>query len=319
MVRLTFQREGTERRRDRVAMESFYYTAMQQAIQAPIDHVKKATALRQLKAKIVRLHSQENQRILLANGESDKIIGEEVSVHQYIKALRREKARTINRIRDEEGNIHTTSAAILPTFTDHMRRKYDEIPCSTNDTKKMLCCGIKELPPEAESILERPITIEELHQAVTAGKARKAPGCDGISSEFLQGTWEVIKHETNDIINTMYFEDTLTDTQKRGVIVCIPKTPHPISPNEYRPLTLLNTDYELLAILLSKRLRPWLNCILRGSQYCGRQGYTIFDAVATVRDVITHSNNTQSPLCIVTIDFQEAFDNISHTYLYATL
>jgi hypothetical protein len=78
-----------------------------------------------------------------------------------------------------------------------------------------------------------------------------------------------------------------------------------MSLNEYRPLTLLNTDYKLLARLLSDQLRPRLNHILRGSQYCGRQGYTIFDAVATVRDVIAHANNTQSPLCIVTIDFQE--------------
>jgi hypothetical protein len=100
-----------------------------------------------------------------------------------------------------------------------MRRKYDEIPCSTNDIKKMLSCGIKKLPPEAAKILEGPITLEELHQAVMAGEARKAPGCDGISSEFFQGTWEVIKHDMNDIINTMYFGDTLTDTQKRGVIV----------------------------------------------------------------------------------------------------
>ena len=96
------------------------------------------------------------------------------------------------------------------------------------------------------------------------------------------------------------------------------KNPAPTTINEYRPLTLLNADYKLLARLLSDRLRPWLNHILRGSQYCGRQGCTIFDAVATVRDVIANANNTQSPLCIVTIDFQEAFD-ISHTYLYATL
>jgi len=155
-----------------------------------------------------------------------------------------------------------------------MRRKYDEIQCSTNDIKEMLSCGIKELPPEAGKISGSPITLEELHHAVTAGKARKAPGCGGISSKFFQGTWEVIKHDMNDI-NTMYFEDTLTDTQKRGVIVCTPKTMHPTTFNEYRPLTLLNTDYKLLARLLSNRLRPWLNHILRGSQYCGRQGYTI--------------------------------------------
>jgi hypothetical protein len=105
----------------------------------------------------------------------------------------------------------------------------------------------------------------------------------------------------------------------RGVIVCIPKTPHPLTPNEYRTLTLLNTDYKLLARLISNRLRPWLSHILTASQYCGRQGNTIFDAVVTVRDAVAHATATRTPLCVVTIDFQEAFGNISHTYLFAVL
>jgi len=53
--------------------------------------------------------------------------------------------------------------------------------------------------------------------------------------------------------------------------------------------------------------------------YCGRQGNTIFDAVATVRDAVAYATDTRTPMCVVTIDFQEAFDNISHTYLFAVL
>jgi hypothetical protein len=67
------------------------------------------------------------------------------------------------------------------------------------------------------------------------------------------------------------------------------------------------------------RLRPWLPHILTASQYCSRQGNTIFDAVATVRDAVAQATVTRTPLCVVTIDFQQVFDTISHTYLFAVL
>jgi hypothetical protein len=65
MIRQTFQREGTERRRDRVEMGNFYYNAIYQLLQAPENHVQKSTALKRLKAKIVRLNSVHQQEILL--------------------------------------------------------------------------------------------------------------------------------------------------------------------------------------------------------------------------------------------------------------
>jgi hypothetical protein len=51
MIQLTSQREGAERRRDRIAMENFYYSAIYQVLQAPVNHLQKATALKRLKAK----------------------------------------------------------------------------------------------------------------------------------------------------------------------------------------------------------------------------------------------------------------------------
>jgi hypothetical protein len=50
-----FQCEDPEHRRDRVAMENFHYNAIYQAVQAPVDHVQKATAPKLLRAKIIRL------------------------------------------------------------------------------------------------------------------------------------------------------------------------------------------------------------------------------------------------------------------------
>jgi len=50
--------------------------------------------------------------------------------------------------------------------------------------------------------------------------------------------------------------------------------------------------------------------------WCARK--LCFEAVATVREAVAHTEVTKTPLCIVSIDFSEAFD-ISHSYLVAML
>jgi hypothetical protein len=42
-------------------------------------------------------------------------------------------------------------------------------------------------------------------------------------------------------------------------------------------------------------------------------------AISSVRDVIAHSENTRTPLCILTLDFNNDFDRISHQYLFQIL
>jgi len=66
-------------------------------------------------------------------------------------------------------------------------------------------------------------------------------------------------------------------------------------------------------------VRPILAELLHPSQYCGMPGNTIFDAVATVRDAIAYAETTRGPLCVVSLDFKQAFDRISHTYLFIVL
>jgi hypothetical protein len=62
-----------------------------------------------------------------------------------------------------------------------------------------------------------------------------------------------------------------------------------------------------------------LGYVLHPSQYCGSQGKSIFGAVATVRDAIACAEVSRTPLCVLSLDFAEAFDKMSHTYLFEIL
>jgi len=67
---------------------------------------------------------------------------------------------------------------------------------------------------------------------------------------------------------------------------------------------------KLLTRIIAYRLNPWLAAILNPSQHYGMRGHTVFDAIATVRDANAHSEYSKAPLCIVSLDFRTAFDNI---------
>jgi hypothetical protein len=103
------------------------------------------------------------------------------------------------------------------------------------------------------------------------------------------------------------------------MIICIPKKPHPLQPEDYRPLTLLYADYKLLTRVNANRLNPWLDTFLKPSQHCGLRGHTIFEATANIRDAIAYAEYSGSKLYIVSLDFKEDFDDKSHYYLFTLL
>jgi hypothetical protein len=80
------------------------------------------------------------------------------------------------------------------------------------------------LHTEAHADLERQINMDELQDAVKEGKPLKAPGIDGIRNDFFLHTWKITKYGILAILNDMYTRSGVLDSQKRGVIPCIPKS-----------------------------------------------------------------------------------------------
>jgi hypothetical protein len=227
--------------------------------------------------------------------------------------------RNIQRITDRYGNMHENTTNILRTFTEHLKEKYEDIKVKTDEVEKLGQSIPKQLSHEANKALENLISMEELQTAIQSGKNREAPGRDGICQEFYKVQWNTIKYEMLGIIQQMHTDGEITPQQKHGILVCLPKTTIPTRPDEYRALTLLNADLKILARIMAQRLSSWLTDILHPSQHCGVNGKSILHAVSTVRDAIAFAETTNKELCILSLDFQVAFDNISHTYLYKIL
>jgi hypothetical protein len=247
--------------------------------------------------------------------DQNKMEGEEPSLHHLLKERKGQQQRTINTIYDAEGVLQDTSINILRAFAGYFKDKYGTKPNKTDKIHTLLDSTIPKIPDEAREHLEEHISTEELYQAIQRGKLHKSPGQEEIPLEFYKLKWNTIKTDLLQILNEIYIKSNLTATQKQGKIVCIPKKKQAQQMEDYRPVIIQNTDFKLLTSIISNRLKLMLPDLLPNRQHCGIAGSSIFDAIASIKDAVAYAEEKKKPLCLLSLDFRGAFDNISHEYM----
>jgi hypothetical protein len=82
----------------------------------------------------------------------------------------------------------------------------------------------------------------------------------------------------------------------------------------------MNTDYKIYARIIANRIKQTSHHVLHDAQYSATGARNILlDAATALRDVIAAGSTRRGGMCLVTLDFQSAFNNISHEYMYAVL
>ena len=126
-IRQLFEREQAERRREHRMMENHVYECLYDVLQRHDSSEEKLRVLHHLKAQIVRIRSIRLQKILPDNSYSYRPDGRKPTIYHVLQTKRRGAERTIYRLRDEEGQMHTTPTGIARTLTNFLRKMYDRI------------------------------------------------------------------------------------------------------------------------------------------------------------------------------------------------
>jgi len=160
-------------------------------------------------------------------------------------------------------------------------------------------------PTNHVELLEQPITSEEVLTTLHSGVRHKSPGIDGICLELYTANLETIHTGRLQLLNYMSQNKHISPRQRHGIIICLPKNKEDHTPDGHRPISILNTEYKLLARILVRRLQHILADQLKDSQFCLVPGNSILDAISSVRDILAHSQVTGAHLCILLFGFQK--------------
>ena len=133
---------------------------------------------------------------------------------------------------------------------------------------KIMSKNIKvELNEEEKISIECNITEYECASALRDMNNNKSPGSDGITTEFFKIFWNDFKSFYVNSLNYSFENGSSTTLQKQGIISLLPKNDNDLcSLNNWRPLTLLNSDYEIVTKAIANRIKNVLPKIIDCSQ-----------------------------------------------------
>ena len=174
------------------------------------------------------------------------------------------------------------------------------------------------LTAEQRSMVDEEITMSELDEAVKSFKANKTPGNSGLTAEFYQFFWSRIREVYLKAIIYAKRIGKLHLAARRGVIALIPKKDRdPDFLKNWRPLTMLNLDYKILAKVLANRMKKVLPDIISESRTGFMKNRQISNSLRVTID-ISRKNKTVAGY-LLSLDFEKCFDMISYDSIFGSL
>jgi len=227
--------------------------------------------------------------------------------------------KIIDQLQTKDGRVLDTQKEIMKEQVRFFKDTYT-IRSEFNDrSANEFIQGLKIplITDDQKNDLDSDITKEEITVALKLLNNDSAPGLDGLTTSFYKVFWSKIVGVVHASFVASFADGELSTTQKQAVLTLIHKgkdLPRDDLGN-WRPISLTNTDYKILAKCLSTRLSTVINDIVHENQVGFMKGRKISTMVRLIDDTIDYMNNSNKPGMLLAVDFRRAFDNISKDFI----
>ena len=282
------------------------------------DLIKKKQSL------LLDIELLEQDRIKSAHIRSkEKWIQEGEKNSRFFLNLEKAKANSklIPSLELENNQTITDQNEILKAQTEYYEKLYksNEIESDHEETLDLFLdgCDVPRLDQNQSNSCEGRVTLEELSKGLKELKNDSSPGLDGITAEFLKVFWCRLGHFLVDSFNCSFQKGSLSFSQRSAVITLIHKGKDlPRNKlNNWRPISLTNSDYKVLAKTLALRLMNVIDSVVDLDQCAYIKNRSVSNNLRLIDDVIDYLKTNNKPGILLAIDFTKAFDSISRKFM----
>ncbi|UYV69293.1 hypothetical protein LAZ67_6003154 [Cordylochernes scorpioides] len=238
------------------------------------------------------------RRYIAAQLEASSIRADYPSLPDLARAIR--LRRPVSVIRDDEDNViegPELRRRAFATFRPRFARPTTDPAAGASfiaSSAPTTTCELSE-----ENPLHRPdISPSEIANAIEHLPRGKAPGWDGLPCELLVA------------FNEDFFAEALARLH-----CLVPKARGGRGLDGYRPVALPSADYRVLAAILQRRLKPHLRTLVPECQTYAVPGRSPSWNIAKVMDAVEEATAMGSPLAVMGVDLESAFDSLDRGFL----
>ena len=173
-------------------------------------------------------------------------------------------------LKNLEGELLTDQRDVLRETVNHYTNLYtaDE-NLDRGEQKNFLKNVHRSLLEKDKQDLELELIEKELQEALGQTENEKTPGCDGIPYEFYKIFWHLIGKDMHSaMMHNLNENKALSVSQRTSIIALLYKRNDKQLLKNWRPISLLCTDYKILSKALANRMKSKLHLLLNPEQTC---------------------------------------------------
>ncbi|KAL6565178.1 hypothetical protein OROMI_016628 [Orobanche minor] len=176
----------------------------------------------------------------------------------------------------------------------------------------------KRVSNEHNNILCASPSFDEIRKCVFELDGDSIAGPDGFNAKFFQVCWDIVCWDVCDAVLDFFGGSPMPRDFTTTTITLIPKTDNPQTWKNFRPISLCNTTYKIIAKILSGRLAKILPTIINPAQSGFIKGRNITDNILTAHE-ITHDISQSTTNTIIKLDMEKAYDRINWNFIFQVM
>eukprot|EP00253_Pinus_taeda_P033133 PITA_33133 len=246
------------------------------------------------KDKILQLEKLQN-KILLDKDEEWRLksraiwlkAGDENTTFFHNFAKGRKSVNTIWSLKDEEGKEVNTFSGLSGLGQRHFQSLFsDSREATIAKVIRTFQCFPRFVEEDEAEDLSAPVTKDEVEAAMKLMVKEKSPGPDGWTIELFLFFFDQIGSEITDVVEESRQKGEVYRPFNSTFIALIPKKDDPETFEDFRPISLCNCIYKIIAKVIALRIFPILSRNISMEQFGFLDGRQIHEAIGVAQEVI---------------------------------
>jgi exonuclease III len=239
--------------------------------------------------------------------------------YQSLPPMMTRRSQRIESLIRQDGTRISEPEEILKEAAGFYETLYTAEP-TDKTAQDLLLKGVKtRVSAEHRKKLVATVGKRSIMKVISRGRAGRSPGPDGLPNEFYKCFAKCLVKKLRQVLRYYRRFGDKTGSLSRGILTLIYKKGAADNLANYRPITLLNTDFKIFSKSLADALKRAMQNVIGEHQTAYLEGRLIDDNILLSQLAIEHAKQFDEPMSLILLDQEKAFDRVSHEYLWRVM